>query len=429
MNIIQNGESSKSPHTQGINGDLTKADGDVEMMDGENGAGVELGRPEVKDGDERIENERKRGTARLILPHWDVAPVKPIHSSQDLISLLHLDTLYNTYVRPFADLPGDESQPGADGNDTLQRAKKKAANMPGRKKMEKGYQHLIEDCIDPTPLGYKNDNPSLLPLLNDVLYPSAPPPFLSQEPIEALPKEAFAIAKLEPGTVQDGYAGGQKAGVREAEEKRRRKRAARTTTADIISPINPTFAGHGRGRSSTPGTPLLPVPPPTRGFPPGVNTPRRGTAPPGQGGVGAGSGGGSNIQGVHPFARHGPATGAGPGSRPFTQSSKQRPASMEVQGSGVGRKGLPSRSASPMPLSAGATPGGPGGGGGKGGGTLVSASASTSISGQRQFPPNRNKRPGSADVQSAQMKKSKGGSSRSASPMPGTGVGQGQMRR
>lgn len=172
MNIIQNGESSKSPHTQGINGDLTKADGDVEMMDGENGAGVELGRPEVKDGDERIEKERKRGTARLILPHWDgkcirflcvflshklsgfndfcmtlVAPVKPIHSSQDLISLLHLDTLYNTYVRPFADLPGDESQPGADGNDTLQRAKKKAANMPGRKKMEKGYQHLIEDCI------------------------------------------------------------------------------------------------------------------------------------------------------------------------------------------------------------------------------------------------------------------------------------------
>lgn len=102
---------------------------------------------------------------------------------------------------------------------------------------------------------------------------------------------------------------------------------------------------------------------------------------------------------------------------------------MEVQGSGVGRKGLPSRSASPMPLSAGATPGGPGGGGGKGGGTLVSASASTSISGQRQFPPNRNKRPGSADVQSAQMKKSKGGSSRSASPMPGTSVGQGQMRR
>lgn len=102
---------------------------------------------------------------------------------------------------------------------------------------------------------------------------------------------------------------------------------------------------------------------------------------------------------------------------------------MEVQGSGGGRKGLPSRSASPMPLSAGATPGGPGGGGGKGGGALVSASASTSISGQRQFPPNRNKRPGSADVQSAQMKKSKGGSSRSASPMPGTGVSQGQMRR
>lgn len=78
-----------------------------------------------------------------------VAPAKPIHSSQDLISLLHLDTLYNTYVRPFADLPGDEGQPGAgaDGNDAFQRGKKKATSMPGRKKMEKGYQHLIEDCI------------------------------------------------------------------------------------------------------------------------------------------------------------------------------------------------------------------------------------------------------------------------------------------
>lgn len=78
-----------------------------------------------------------------------VAPAKPIHSSQDLISLLHLDTLYNTYVRPFADLPGEEGQPGAgaDGNDAFQRGKKKGTSMPGRKKMEKGYQHLIEDCI------------------------------------------------------------------------------------------------------------------------------------------------------------------------------------------------------------------------------------------------------------------------------------------
>lgn len=78
-----------------------------------------------------------------------VAPAKPIHSSQDLISLLHLDTLYNTYVRPFADLPGEEGQPGAGagGNDAFQRGKKKGTSMPGRKKMEKGYQHLIEDCI------------------------------------------------------------------------------------------------------------------------------------------------------------------------------------------------------------------------------------------------------------------------------------------
>lgn len=43
----------------------------MEMMDGENGVRVELGRPEMNNGDEGIENGRKRGTARLIMPHWD----------------------------------------------------------------------------------------------------------------------------------------------------------------------------------------------------------------------------------------------------------------------------------------------------------------------------------------------------------------------
>lgn len=79
MDIIQNGESIKSPHAQGINGDLTKADGDVEMMDGENGVGVELGRPEMKNGD-----ERKRGTARLIMPHWDGKRIRIFLISQGL---------------------------------------------------------------------------------------------------------------------------------------------------------------------------------------------------------------------------------------------------------------------------------------------------------------------------------------------------------
>ncbi|ODO11870.1 hypothetical protein I350_00654 [Cryptococcus amylolentus CBS 6273] len=391
MDLPQNGESSKSPFhlipTQAAQGDEMHAgverrdgDGDVEMSDGRaDGPGEEP----VSGADTK---EQKRGTARLILPQWDIPPPKPIHSSQDLISLLNLDTLYNAYVRPFADLPGESDQPnGVGGDDGKGGGKKKGP--PGRRKMEKGYQHLVEDCIDPIPLGTRVDAPSFLPLLNDVLHPPAPPPPFAEGIVEELPKEAFKVARLEAGS-QEGYHGGQKAGVREAEEKRRRKRAARTATHDPISPIQSTFHPNIQstgGCSSTPGTPMLPVPLPINVRPyhtPG--TPRRGTAPPGTG----------TGQGVHPFSKLGPG-GSGAGGRPTMPSSKQRPASMEVPNS---RKAA-SRSASPLPPSSL----GPGGGG--------------AANQQRPFAANRNKRPGSADVQGGPGKRAK--ENGSASPLPG----------
>jgi hypothetical protein len=83
-------------------------------------------------------------------------PPKHIHASHDLISLLHLDSLYNTYVRPFADAIGPEDDAmkdeGGDG-DGMQvdgegpggAGKKRKRGK--RAKLEKGYTHLIDDCI------------------------------------------------------------------------------------------------------------------------------------------------------------------------------------------------------------------------------------------------------------------------------------------
>ena len=72
-----------------------------------------------------------------------------------MISLLHLDTLYNTYVRPFADAigpeddgikGGDDDVMQVDGEEHLAAGGKK--RKKGKKaKLEKGYIHLIEDCI------------------------------------------------------------------------------------------------------------------------------------------------------------------------------------------------------------------------------------------------------------------------------------------
>ncbi len=78
-------------------------------------------------------------TELLLMVGASVPEEKHLHPSLDLISLLHLDTLYNTYVRPYADAEEDLDAhgPGQRGP----RGKEK------RRKLERGYQGLIDDCI------------------------------------------------------------------------------------------------------------------------------------------------------------------------------------------------------------------------------------------------------------------------------------------
>lgn len=72
-------------------------------------------------------------------------PTKHIHPSHDLISLLHLDGLYNLYVRPYADALGPEEDIKAeeDGGEVKGKPKK----IKKRIKLEKGYTSLLDDCI------------------------------------------------------------------------------------------------------------------------------------------------------------------------------------------------------------------------------------------------------------------------------------------
>jgi hypothetical protein len=66
-----------------------------------------------------------------------------LHASLDLISLLHLDGLYNTYVRPYFDpVPetDDEADAGGGGGARPRKPQKKQG-------MSKGYVGLLEDCI------------------------------------------------------------------------------------------------------------------------------------------------------------------------------------------------------------------------------------------------------------------------------------------
>lgn len=59
-----------------------------------------------------------------------------------MISLLHLDGLYNNYVRPYFDpIPETDDE----GNEKPIRQKKK-------KGLSKGYGVLLEDCIGMAPL-------------------------------------------------------------------------------------------------------------------------------------------------------------------------------------------------------------------------------------------------------------------------------------
>jgi len=71
---------------------------------------------------------------RMIL----VPPAKHLHPSLDLISLLHLDTLYNTFVRPYADAEEDDQAVLGQGG---------GGGKAKKRRLEKGYQSLIEDCI------------------------------------------------------------------------------------------------------------------------------------------------------------------------------------------------------------------------------------------------------------------------------------------
>lgn len=70
-----------------------------------------------------------------------VFPLRPLHASHDMISLLNLGGLYDIHVKPYAANTADEGQGSDDeGGQTANKTKR-------RMKIEKGYQHLLPDCI------------------------------------------------------------------------------------------------------------------------------------------------------------------------------------------------------------------------------------------------------------------------------------------
>ncbi|KAK1927940.1 hypothetical protein DB88DRAFT_479851 [Papiliotrema laurentii] len=256
MDHPQHGESSRSPHQRAA----LLANDSIP-----NGRLVENQQSAVEDG-----------MSRLILGNWDAPPPKHIHASHDLISLLHLDSLYNTYVRPFADAIGPEDDAmkdeGGDG-DGMQvdgegpggAGKKRKRGK--RAKLEKGYTHLIDDCIDPTPLGEHKDNLAILPLIPDQLDPSHEHPVPEQGPRPTMLEALWNNARLEAGQKVDGYDEGVKKGVKENEEKRQRKRLQRQaqSSSGVIVPGLPSpalVAPYDRA----PGTPSLPIAPPRPPF-------------------------------------------------------------------------------------------------------------------------------------------------------------------
>nr|ODN87944.1 hypothetical protein L203_03148 [Cryptococcus depauperatus CBS 7841] len=156
-----------------------------------------------------------------------------------------------------------------------------------------------------------------------------------------------------------------------------RKRVARINSAADAATIDASFPSfpfsNAKSGSSASGTPAIPVAPPQRDYP---RPPQRGTAPPGIGsGVHIPSSKSQQVQAQN--------------ARPIMFSAKQRPSSVDVVIARYRRSG--SRSASSMP-SAG----------------LLPPKQGQSPSGvQRSFPPNKNKRPGSADIQASQLKRPK----------------------
>jgi hypothetical protein len=84
---------------------------------------------------------------------------------------------------------------------------------------------------------------SLLPLIPDMLDHEKPPYVSWTGPLVPLSSESLSSARLEQGTRVDGYAGGEKLGVREAEERRRRKKASRLSQS--VAPDLPDLAPIG----------------------------------------------------------------------------------------------------------------------------------------------------------------------------------------
>lgn len=70
-----------------------------------------------------------------------VFPLRPVHASHDMITLLNLGGLYNTHVRPYAANQDEGQGSDEEGGQT--------GNKRRRIKIEKGYQHLLPDCIGP----------------------------------------------------------------------------------------------------------------------------------------------------------------------------------------------------------------------------------------------------------------------------------------
>ncbi|KAL7423704.1 hypothetical protein Q5752_001286 [Cryptotrichosporon argae] len=273
----------------------------------------------------------------LILPEWDARPPKHLHASLDLISLLHLDGLYNTFVRPYMDAVASDDEGDGEGADArAEGAGEGGPNgpTPSRKRRKKaglvkGYVGLLEDVIDPLPASVKAP-PSLLPLLGDLQPPNAQhapaahgPPQLYAGPLEPLDSSALGVARLELGVRVEGYAGGEKAGVKEAEEKRKRKQLRLSqSVAPDLPPLSP----------SPYAAPLVPQSLPRRLS----STPARGVSTPGRGGIRPPFPRASAPPGVRPYQPH----AGGPGT-PGTPTPRLR-------GRGGGPPGGPGRLAGPL---------------------------------------------------------------------------------
>ena len=206
MDLVQNGESSRSPSSRA-----------AQNADQANGSGIK----HVDAGTR---------ASRLIMPVWDgeslttrlttVAPPKHVHASHDLFSLLSLQSHHDNYLRPYI-------HPALDEEDWIHGSGKKRKleiERPPLRKHDKGYQGLLSDCIgelyrsqaniDPIPLPPPNNTDSgkqafhdILPLISDI-HSNDPlgrvMPDVWDQPIEMLRPGAFGVATLEAGQTQQG---------------------------------------------------------------------------------------------------------------------------------------------------------------------------------------------------------------------------------